>query len=284
MRKYPLSIIHNYVVKDEDFDHVYDLLKGLDLDRKKKIKGLSSGRADIFPSALAAISAFKKYMNLGNIIVSGSGLRTGIMFNYAVPMTVDKPISDVLTYSLNTITDFYGLDQKHIDHVVGLSVQLFKQLRVLHKFPRQYLKILKVAANLYDTGKKVAFYNYEKHSAYVTMNSNLYGLSHRDIVLASFVSASTAIDDINQYEWAKCKELVTDEDVDVVRKMGIMLRIASCLDRSLSGVVKGINCDILGDSVIMKTEIDGDATLEIASALEVGADFRKIFKKNLEIL
>jgi hypothetical protein len=34
----------------------------------------------------------------------------------------------------------------------------------------------------------------------------------------------------------------------------------------------------------MKTEVEGDATLEINSALEIGADFRKIFKKNLEIL
>jgi exopolyphosphatase/guanosine-5'-triphosphate,3'-diphosphate pyrophosphatase len=66
--------------------------------------------------------------------------------------------------------------------------------------------------------------------------------------------------------------------------MGVILRIASCFDRSLSSVVKGINCDILGDSVIMKTEVEGDATLEINSALELGADFRKIFKKNLEIL
>ena len=38
------------------------------------------------------------------------------------------------------------------------------------------------------------------------------------------------------------------------------------------------------DSVIMKTELDGDATLELSSAMEVGSDFRKIFKKNLEIL
>jgi hypothetical protein len=34
----------------------------------------------------------------------------------------------------------------------------------------------------------------------------------------------------------------------------------------------------------MKTEVEGDATLEINSALEIGSDFRKIFKKNLEIL
>lgn len=284
MRKYPLKTLHNYVVKDDDFTHVYGLIKSLDLDRKKKVKGLSSGRADILPAAFAAISAFKKYMNLGDIVVSGSGLRTGIMFNYAVPSTCDKPISDVLTWSLNTVTEFYGCDQKHVDQVVNLSVQLFKQLRVLHKFPRQYLKILKVAAHLYETGKKVGFYNFEKHSAYIIINSNLYGITHRDLAMASFVAASTGIDDINMLEWARYRDLLNDEDILAVRMMGIILRIATSFDRSCSSVVKGVNCDILGDSVIMKTEVDGDANLEISSGMEVGSDFRKIFRKNLEIL
>jgi exopolyphosphatase/guanosine-5'-triphosphate,3'-diphosphate pyrophosphatase len=206
------------------------------------------------------------------------------MFNYAVPTTLDKPISDVLGFSLNSLVDFFGCNQKHTEQVVNLSVQLFKQLRVLHKFPRQYLKILKVASYLYDSGKKVGFYNFEKHSGYIILNTNIYGISHRDLVMASFVASNTAIEDINPFDWARYRDLVNDEDIDAVRKMGIILRIASCLDRSLSSVVKGINCDILGDSVIMKTEVDGDATLEINSALEIGADFRKIFKKNLEIL
>ncbi len=284
MKKYPLKTIHNYVVSDVDFNHVYDLLKSLDLDKKKKIKGLSSGRADILPSAFAAVSAFKKYMNLGDIIISGSGLRTGLNFNYAVPTTIDKPISDVLTHSLNSIVEFSGCNVKHTEHVVNLSVQLFKQLRVLHKFSRQYLKILKVAAYLYDTGRNVGFYNFEKNSGYVILNSNLYGISHKDIVMASFVASSTGIEDINMAEWARYRDLVNDEDLDAVRKMGVMLRIAYCLDRGLSSVVKGINCDILGDSVIMKTEVDGDAAFEINSAMSLGADFRHVFKKNLEIL
>lgn len=284
MKKYPLKAIHNYVVTDTDFNHVYDLLCTLDLDRKKKIKGLSSGRADILPSAMAAVSAFKKYMGLSDIVISGSGLRTGILFNYAMPATVDKPVSDVLLNSLHTLTEFYGCNAEHTEQVVSLSVQLFKQLRVLHKFPRQYLKVLKVAAYLYDAGKKVGFYNFEKHCGYIILNAGINGLTHREMVLASFVASNTAIEDINPFDWARYRELVTDEDVDAVRKMGVMLRIASCLDRGLSSVVKGINCDILGDSVIMKTEVDGDATIEINSALEIGGDFRKIFKKNLEIL
>ncbi len=284
IKKYPLKTIHNYVVSDADFNYVYDLLCSLDLDRKKKIKGLSSGRADILPSAMAAVSAFKKYMNLNDIVISGSGIRTGLLFNYTVPYTVDKPVSDVLVHSLNTITDFYGSNEKHVEQVVSLSVQLFKQLRVLHKFPRQYLKILKVAAYLHDAGKRVAFYNYEKHSGYVILNSNINGISHRDLVIASFVASNTAIEDINPFDWARYKDLVTDEDVDVVRKMGVILRIAVALDQSFSGVVKGINCDILGDSVIMKTEVEGDADIEINSAIKLCGDFRKIFRKNLEIL
>lgn len=284
MKKYPLRAIHNYVIADNDFEHVYDLLKTLDIDRKKKIKGISSDRADILPAAFAAVSAFKKYLNLQTITISGSGLRTGLLFNYAVPTTIDKPISDVMTHSLNSLADFYGCYSAHTEHVVNLAVQLFKQLRVLHKFPRQYLKILKVAAYLYDTGKKVSFYNYEKHSGYVILNANVNGISHRDLVLASFVAGNTSMEDINPFDWGKYRDLINDEDADSVRKMGIMLRIADALDRSLSSVVKGINCDILGDSVIMKTEVDGDASLEINSALKIGGDFRKIFKKNLEIL
>ena len=189
-----------------------------------------------------------------------------------------------MTFSLQTIDEFLGSDMDHIEHVVNLSVQLFKQLRVLHKFPRQYLKILKIAAYLCDTGKKIGFYNYEKNTAHIILSNNIFGVSHRDIVMAAFVSANTSIEDINMSEWARYKELICDEDIEAVKKMGVMLRLANSLDRGLSKVVKGINCDILGDSVIMKTEVEGDASLEINSALEIGSDFRKVFKKNLEIL
>ncbi|MDY6367382.1 MAG: Ppx/GppA phosphatase family protein, partial [Clostridia bacterium] len=251
MKKYPLKTIHNYVISDEDFNHVYGLLKCLDMDTKKRIKGLSADRADILPAALAAVASFKDYLSLKDVVISGSGLRTGLLFNYAMPSTIDKPVSDVLTYSLVSLAEFFGCDLKHTEHVVNLAVQLFKQLRVLHKFPRQYLKILKVAAYLYNSGNKVAYYNFEKHSGYVILNSNINGVSHRELVLAAFVAANTYIEDINPFDWAKYHDLVTDEDVDVVKKMGVILRIAYSLDRGMTSAVSNLNCDILGDSVIM---------------------------------
>lgn len=284
VKKSPLNTVHNYRISLDEFDNIYDMLKVLDLDKKKRIKGISSSRADILPSALAAIKSFLGYMHFNQIVISGCGLREGLMFNYAMPSTIEKPISDVMTYSLQTLVRFYNCNQKHVEHVVNLSVQLFKQLRVLHKFPRQYLKILKAVAMLHDAGTSIKYYDYEKHTAYIILNASIYGMTTREIVMASLVASVHSNDDFNMSDIAKFKAFISEEDIDAIRKLGIMLRIAESLDRSMSSCVVGLNCDVLGDSVIMKTEVEGDASLEIKDAFSAYSDFRRIFHKNLEIL
>lgn len=284
VHKYPLDTVHNFNMPVEDFMPVYDMIKVLELDKKKKIKGLSAERADILPAALAIIKAFISEMHVDNFTISGAGLREGIMFLQALPYTLEKPVSDVMNYSLTTLVKYYGCDEKHVEHVVNLSIQLFKQLRVLHKFPRQYLKVLKVAAMLHDCGMMIKYYNHQRHSCYMILNSTIYGVSHREIVLAAFTACCHKKEDINLYDWNRYRDILNEDDIEIVKRLGVMLRIAESLDRSSSGTVKGINCDILGDSVIMKTEVDGDAALEIRAAMTAGAEFKKAFRKNLEIL
>jgi len=284
VHKYPLDIVHGYTMTSGEFDKVYDMIKVLDIDKKKKIKGLSAERADILPAALAIIKSFVSFFGFEKFMFSGSGLREGIMFNQALPLTEEKPISDVLNYSLTTLVKYYGCDVKHVEHVVNLSIQLFKQLRVLHKFPRQFLKVLKVAATLHDCGQRIKFYNHQRHSCYIILNAALYGVSHRDIVLAAFTACCHKKEDINLYEWSRYKDILQVDDIEIVKRLGIMLRIAESLDRAMSGTVKSINCDILGDSVIMKTEVDGDASLEIREAMRASGEFKRAFHKNLEIL
>ncbi|MBO5525459.1 MAG: Ppx/GppA family phosphatase [Clostridia bacterium] len=284
IKKYPLDIVHNYAINAEDFEYINNTVKVLDVEKRKKIKGISASRADILPAALAVMHAFMKYTGLESFSISSAGLREGIMFNQALPSTVEKPLSDVLSYSLLSLVKYYGENERHVEQVVYLSVQLFKQLRVLHKFPRQYLKVLKIAASLHDCGLRMKYYDHPKHSQYMILNSTLYGATHREIVLAAFVAGQHKKDDFNQAEWAKYKDIVLEEDLDAVKKLGVMLRIAESLDRSMSSCIKSINCDVLGDSVIMKTEVEGDVTLEIRDAMEASLEFKRAFRKNLEIL
>ncbi|MFR1983103.1 MAG: hypothetical protein ACLS4Z_04750 [Christensenellaceae bacterium] len=68
-----------------------------------------------------------------------------------------------------------------------------------------------------------------------------------------------------------------------MKKPGVLLRIAESLDRSMSGMVTGVNCDA-GRFAIMKTEVAGDASLEIRDASGANTEFKRAFRKNLEIL
>ena len=275
---------HNYEVPIGEFEQIYNTMKSLDLNSTMKIKGLSSGRADIFPSALSAINAVVKYLDFQKITISGCGLREGAMFRYAVPGIAEKPLSDVLGHSLHTLMTYFDINQTHAEHVYNLSIQLFKQLKVLHKLPRMYVRVLKIAALLHDSGMRIKYYHHEKHSSYIILNSNLYGVPHKDLVLASFVAGGHRKAEFSREELIKYKDMLTVDDLDAIKKLSVILRIAESFDRSMSSVITGISCDVLGDSVIVKTETEGDCSLEIKDALTAATEFKEAYGKALEIL
>jgi hypothetical protein len=91
-------------------------------------------------------------------------------------------------------------------------------------------------------------------------------------------------DNFNLAEWVKYKEYLTDEDLSAVKKLAVILRIAESLDITGFGLITDISCDILGDSVIMKTITTENANFEIDYTALCNSDFKKIFSKNLEVL
>ncbi|MDD4839630.1 MAG: Ppx/GppA phosphatase family protein [Clostridia bacterium] len=284
IKKYPFNMTHNYEVPTTEFSQIYSTIRSLDLDSTMKIKGLSSGRADIFPSALAAMNAIITQCNFSKIMISGSGLREGAMFRHAVPTVQEKPITDVLGHSLDTLMHYFDINIPHAEHVFNLSVQLFRQLKVLHKLPRVYMRVLKIASLLHDSGMRIKYYNHQRHSSYIILNSNLYGVPHKDLVLASFVAGGHRKAEFNREDLIRYKDMLTPEDLDAIRKLSVILRIAESFDRSMSGVITGIDCDVLGGSVIVKTETEGDCSLEIKDALTCASEFKLAYNKTLEIL
>ncbi len=282
--KYPLDMTHNYNMSIRKFETIYDTFKTLDIDKTMKIKGLSSGRVDIFPSALATMKAISDYVGFNGLTVSGSGLREGAMFRYAVPSTLEKPITDVLGHSLKTLVKHFDINEAHSNHVCNMSLQLFKQLKVSHKLPRSYVKVLRTAAILHDAGLRMKYYDHHKHSKYIILNSKLYGISHKELVMAAFVAEAHKSGYVTQESISPYISMLTEQDYNAIFKLGVILKIAESFDRSMSSLITNITCDILGASVIMKTKSEGDASLEIKDAMTVAPQFKKAFNKNLDIL
>lgn len=283
--KYPLDKDDGYLLKTADIDHILTQLKALDLDENKRLKGLHESRADVFAYAVQIIKTITSQIERETATITTRSLVEGLLFNTVTPSTLEKPNSDIVGFSVMAQTSEYEAGStKHNEQVYNLSMLLFKQLRVLHKLPRAYVKVLRVASYMHDVGKRISYRNHANHSFEVVLNSEIYGLTHRELILASFVASLHSGGDIKMADWAKYNGILTPEDIDATKKLGVILRLAECFDRTKNSVIVDINCDILGDSVIMKTVTIADGTFEIQRGMDVGRDFEKTFHKKLEIL
>ncbi len=281
--RYPVDVAHNYEITTDSFQNVYNLIRGLDLDKAKKLKGISEKRADIIAIGMAVAKVAYNEFVRNAVKVSINGEMYGIVAKNLLGQTGEKPLLDILGYSLSSINEFYPTNINP-DNNYSLAVILYKQLKVLHKLSRPYVKVLRIAASMCMSGKIISFENYQKNNFSVILNSNIYGASHKDIVLAAFVAANQNIDDFSLNEWVRYKDIVTDEDLEAVKKLAIIIKMASMMNITGSSSIKDIACDVLGDTVILKTEVERDATLEISQAMSVAGDFKKVYGKNLQIL
>ena len=284
LRHYPYNRDHSYQFSKEDFDKVYDFVKGLDIDKTKKLKGISSERADVLASGLSIMKAVAEKSKISKFIVSEAGLSEAFILTTANPL-LDKPVSDILGNSLETLNLYYNCANiKNTKNIYEISLMLFKQLKVLHKLPRNYVKVLRIASYMNDCGKRISAIDYEKKGFNIVLDSEIYGVNHHEQVLAAFTVACQKLDDFSMTDWVKYSSMLSDVDLEGVRKLAVIVRLASQLDLFNSGKVKDISCDILGDSVIMKTIVESPAEMEIWEGVKVGTDFAKAFKKHLEIL
>ncbi|MBQ7880334.1 MAG: hypothetical protein IJ358_00630 [Clostridia bacterium] len=279
---YPLDIAHNYEISDTNFKSIYSLIKTLDIDKAKKLKGISTLRADVLASGIAIIKALFNNVIKSNIRVSTCGEMYGLVAR-SVLAQAEKPMVDILGYSLSAINEFYPSGQD-MNNIYDLAIILYKQLKVLHRLNRNYVKMLRIAASMCLSGKRISFENYEKNGFNVILGSNIYGVAHREILMAAFVVASQNIDNFSLSDWVKYKDILDEEDASAVKKLGIIVKLATLLNITGANAVKDISCDILGDTVILKTNVEKDARLEISQAMTMATDFRKIFGKNLQIL
>lgn len=283
LTRYSIDIDNNYELTCEALNKVLDFAKDLDPQKVKKIKGLGQEGAQSIYGGLAIASALMEGLKNTTLTVSTANELNGVVLSNLVGSANEK-YSDLMQNSLDNYYEFKKEGLAINSQVYEMALLLFKQLKVVHKLPRIYVKALKIAAYMYDCGKFISFENYQKNAFYTILNANIAGASQKDILLAAFACTCQNIDNFNLAEVMKYKEILTDEDVDAIRKLGVLVNLAVNLNASRKNVINDIVCDILGDSIIMKTIVNSDPSFEIMQGMKVVDDFKKVFKKSLQII
>ncbi|MCM3632512.1 Ppx/GppA phosphatase family protein [Paenibacillus camelliae] len=271
---YPLAQTHNYPMSDADVMELFNQLRALPQDKRKKTNGLSKDRADVIIPGLAILTKIFQYTDAERYVICGAGLRDGVFHKLFFP---EQPLhNNPLEYSIeNLIALHTALPRAHTDHISALADQLLSILMKDDPSRQSYALYLNAAARLYRIGATIEYYQFAKHTFYLIVHSHLNGLSHKEILLvaaiASFRSKGKAKSELKGYS-----KLISQEDLDTISRLGYVLQLAAALDRSEAQSIQSMELSLDQDTMhITITEAQTDMELEAHNVEELASDFKK---------
>ena len=187
---------------------------------------------------------------------------------------MDKFRRQVLNSAFDLLERF-STDTAHGVHVKNLSVELFQQLQDLHKLSAWHETLLSVAALLHDIGDYVCYRQHHKHSQYLILNSEVFGLSYHDLVLTALTARyhrkSTPRPYHKDYGTLEMRNRIA------VAQMASILRVADALDRSHTQRIQKIGVTLSSGTLIITSENVTDLTMEQFALKTKGSMFENVF-------
>lgn len=222
--------------------------------------------AETLGPALLTMLQFAERMGVDQLLVSDVNLRDGLLQEMANEGVWSDDYREQVVNSAIDLGRKYGFNEPHSRHVSYLSGMLFDAMQSQHRLSGRYRTMLQLAALLHEIGLFVGISGYHKHSQYLILNSELFGLSLRDLRLVALVA--------RYHRRASPKSTHTPysnlsrEDRVIVSKLASILRVAVALDRSDSQRIKDLSCQVDQGRFVISVPGVRDFSLEQAALIE----------------
>jgi exopolyphosphatase / guanosine-5'-triphosphate,3'-diphosphate pyrophosphatase len=256
---------------DELDDIVAALIDKRTPSGRASIAGLESQRADIIVAGALVLQCVAHSYGVTSFVFSEGALREGVLLD-----TIGRRhggelhhLRDVSRQSILSLARRCDPDIAHSTHVAALALQLYDATQSLHKLPADCREFLEAAATLANVGLVISHSKHHLHSYYVIRNSELAGLTDREIEIIALVAR------YHRKSGPKPSHIqFTQLDAETqgqVRALAAILRVAIGLDRSYDGRVVGVHATVQGrDRLVIEavTGLGADISLEVYTAHE----------------
>ncbi|MGA2222159.1 MAG: Ppx/GppA phosphatase family protein [Verrucomicrobiia bacterium] len=227
------------------------------------------GPASLVCEQLARVFAVK------TILVPKASLRDGLIQEMVAGSTWTGEFAVQAIYSAVTLGKKYSFDRGHAEHVAELSVQMFRALRAEHNLDPRYELLLRIAALLHEIGNYVSERSHHKHSMYLILNSDLFGLRHKDIALIALTARYHRRATPQPYH-EEYQALDRDSRI-AVAKLAAMLRVADALERSHLAEQRKVSFTREKNQFVATVHDVQDLTLERLALKEKANMFEEVF-------
>lgn len=230
--------VHGTRVPREDLEHIIDLLQASSPDERSQIRGLNGHRADIMLGGLAVAAEVMARVEARDLVVSGYGIREGILLESAKVISTPADPGAARERSVRTFAERCHYEAPHAQHVQKLSLQLFDAIGPRLGCTSTDREILADAALLHDVGYHVNYDQHHKHSFHLIRHADLLGMSPDEQVMVAHVARYHRGSPPREKHRA-----FASLDADTKRRIEIlsaMLRVADGLDRGHVGGIAGV--------------------------------------------
>lgn len=234
---------------------------------KADIVGVTAERAPVFPGGVAILSAIFEALGIEHLHCASGALREGLIFDHIGRMQQD----DVRERTCNELAQRYNVDMRQAARVRSEAAGLWEMARQAWQLDNgECRRVLDWAALLHEIGLSISHSQYQKHGAYLLNNLDMPGFARgeqqRLAVLVRGHRRKFPVTDM---------DALPDEDVDTVRRLCVLLRLAVLLHRSRVDVpMPRIELEVDADTVRLRFP---DAWLEghplTAADLAVESDY-----------
>ena len=183
--------------------------------------------------------------------------------------------------------DTFCMNNIHVNHTecihyISYTI-IFDGLKTLHHYGENENKILYISSLLHESGKNLSYCNDFLHTFYIIKNTNLYSLSHREIVITAAVAASYRKNSLLNHWHKEFQNILVDSDKKIYQTLSLFLKLAYCFDRSHTSIIDDLEFLLKENIVKIKTICNGEPELELSMASELSDEFFKLFNKKLII-
>lgn len=248
---------------------------GMTDDRIGREFHLALPEAETLGTALLIYLQLARLLRLEQITVSSANLRDGLLREMVDPSIWTEDFRNQIIRSALELGRKYHFDEPHAVHVARLSNQLFDALADVHGLDARNGLLLHLAALLHEIGAFVSNTSLHKHSMYLIQNSDLFGLSARDVLLIALVARYHRRASPKPTH-AGFNSLDRDRRV-AVAKLAAILRVAIALDASRSQRVHSIQCTREQSRLIVTVPEVDDLSVEQLALRQGRSLFEEIF-------
>lgn len=269
-------------VRLDDLKKILKTILSKSVDQLIKKYELTYAEAETFgPSLLIATMMAEKY-RLKRLYVCDISLRTGVLLEMATGEGWTTEYRRQIISSSMIIAKTHRVDLKHAKHVAKHGLDILHALQTEFEFSARDEIIYHVAALLHEVGRSVNTTAHHKHSQYIIMNSDIFGLGQRNTRLASLVARyhRKALPQPRHTEYMN----LNDRDRITVSKLTAIIRLANALDQQFSARYLNSTMKMKSNQLII--EISGNSNLPtIQQKVNYQSRyFREIFGKKIILL